>query len=1372
MLPRADRGQLFGIREEYVTLAIIAPLILSCMLVDPILVSVENFNNGQPSALLTYTTGPQNQSFEFNISRHVAEGNWSHDGIFRNFTIEMCPVSGAPSELRLYFPETGNSELLKTGVLTGCEQFTVATDGFDPYFNTTTGTVLNFLWLSDFIGKGGLEELNTMMLKNPKMYRPSEAVDYTVLVPFFQAHEVRYRCYAGDSERAVTTPAREWDILLPLPGGLGGAPPIPIIMENGTVKARASLWDLPCPAYGAEGKYRGRVTKVHLYLENQSWPEYFNFTDDFDSVTFNTSAWDMHTANGSISTGHFTSGSNFVMRSPLVATAIYSYYSRNVTANDTERFDLSVNVSNAEIPGGMSGIGAIVFTNGIVDPGSSGEIGQNVSKVVMFNGSIAALICNMSEGPMAAAAITPGYHVFRVNSSGKNMTVYVDGALLGNCSGELGINETVYYMFSPDPLTDQYYGNLSVEWANMTVYDWNGSDWVESSYFDHFNAALNTTAWIVRNNSIAGYAYHVNNWTESKLDLFSDSPANSTGIIAFYNDLIPAASGTGTAFMINVTLNNSEMSGDRGFVLLSRSKFAPTTAVLLSDEVEGAVLYNQTDYEVYCDYNAGSPPDLTGTFAGPVSAMGMAYAEGGSVEYLVDGSALSCPSPSFDYYFGFSPDPMTDYANGNASIGNVSILSLSLQNVTGWRWLDFESDDYGYFVQAFNFTLDSYSDVIIRDCTDRWNCAYEFNLSSDTAGAVNVSIVNITYENLIGYNGGRPAMTIDGSSSFSWMGSNSTIANSDVRYQSGIFDSRITDSEVILSDVYCTNVSDSLVHGSVRLAEFNNESIGGAVPISVPSIRFDPHPCGEIVNSNVSGVFLLSGSVYDSRIVGGAGLFMDFYGADLENYTLRSGRAVLNVTKYGAHAAEWLTAMGMDNQSIDLSTLGGLLPGLVLPVGCEEGAVFAAEGFPEARLGNVQAPFSCLVELHRIHLVFTNMTVVGSSVGGPVISLDNASFTIDNQSGSFNLMMQGQGSNILFWNLDTGSGPLTFNSSHQYVEADVVALDAAFYDWTDGRVVTIIFENAAGPDTPIYYYPGFTDNHGLIVNSGVRCDAARCQNVTWDGATLRFNVTNFSSYALGGAPAPPSSGGDGEEQLSASLSASCEGNNITVRSGQSPVSGVRVSVIDDATLGSIFTGTTDTNGVVQFESCGSFVRIHASRDGYLPASTSGTLVSCGSCAAPEQNETGLQEAAGPGCVSDSECEYNQRCSAGKCTDISPGGTCGYFENHAWLSYGCCSDADCEANMTCVSHACVEVEAQPPTEPPAQPPSQPPAQPPQAPPAGEVGGVAGPEPVCCLLGICGTYLGVCWYWWMLLFILLVAALGAAVLAKGFFMKRRR
>jgi len=691
----------FGIKEEFIALAIIAPLIFACMVTDPILVSVDNFNNGQPTVTMTYAA-QENQTFDINISKYVARGNWSYDGVFPNFTIQMCPTAGTPSNLRLYFPEGNGSTLLHAGALGGCQNVTVNMSSFDTYFNATSGTLINLPYLVGVAtGSGVVDGVSMMMLRNPKVYDVNEEVAYTLLWPYLESDAVRYTCFEGDAVRSVTTPAKYWNLTFPLPGGLPALPPMPIPLpiSNTSLNAVATIWDMQCPSYGVAGKYMADVTGVRIYLDNVLWPDFFNTTDDFNNSAFNTTIWDVRTVNASMPP---INHSVLRMESPLVGTGVNAYYSPTVNPNATQRFNITINISDMDLNGQMFAdlSGLIALFNGTSNPTTQAAIVNNVTNMLAFNDSVAQVLCNPATLG-ANTALGPGAHTFTVSSEGNNISFFVDGIFLDNCSGANGINQSVYYMFSPDALTDLWIGNMSVDSVNITFENWDGGAWIPYlQYYDNFTS-LNATAWTILNNTViggsnysiqswmvnpSGFAYYVNNWTESKVDLYSYAADNGSGIVVYYDEPVANVDSSTTMFMINISANASDMEGDLAGVFLSRSKMSPDTSANFLSQVGGAIFYNSTHYQMFCDMSSSTQPNVTEAFTVNNDSMLIFY-DNTTLTYVAGTSTLdNCSLPNSDFYFGFTSDPLTDAMNGNSSVGNISIAALNVHNVTGWRW--------------------------------------------------------------------------------------------------------------------------------------------------------------------------------------------------------------------------------------------------------------------------------------------------------------------------------------------------------------------------------------------------------------------------------------------------------------------------------------------------------------------------------------------------------------------------------------------------------------------------------------------------------------------------------------------------------------
>ncbi len=139
--------------------------------------------------------------------------------------------------------------------------------------------------------------------------------------------------------------------------------------------------------------------------------------------------------------------------------------------------------------------------------------------------------------------------------------------------------------------------------------------------------------------------------------------------------------------------------------------------------------------------------------------------------------------------------------------------------------------------------------------------------------------------------------------------------------------------------------------------------------------------------------------------------------------------------------------------------------------------------------------------------------------------------------------------------------------------------------------------------------------------------------------------------------------------LSINLNSNCTGNVVSVRSGDTEISGAAVMVDDAASLGTLSSGSSDNNGQMGFTGCGLNVRITVQKDGYQTAQINEQTVACGQCAQ---------------CTKDTDCPDSDSCAGQKCVPISC--SCGQISGHTCNPYECCSDSDC-ASGTCQSHTC-------------------------------------------------------------------------------------
>jgi parallel beta-helix repeat protein len=166
-----------------------------------------------------------------------------------------------------------------------------------------------------------------------------------------------------------------------------------------------------------------------------------------------------------------------------------------------------------------------------------------------------------------------------------------------------------------------------------------------------------------------------------------------------------------------------------------------------------------------------------------------------------------------------------------------------------------------------------------------------------------------------------------------------------------------------------------------------------------------------------------------------------------------------------------------------------------------------------------------------------------------------------------------------------------------------------------------------------------------------------------------IDLSEFSPFALL-YPGSNGTGDDGDDgtvgpNLSLSFTPGCDGNIITVISGEYPVSDATVKVDGE------IAGVTGENGHIIFDGCGSNISITATKSGYNPATLTASLVDCLQCYQ---------------CMNNSDCPTTSHCSDNACVPLNC--TCGYPTNHECVGYACCSDSDC-IGQSCTNHTCVE-----------------------------------------------------------------------------------
>jgi len=213
-----------------------------------------------------------------------------------------------------------------------------------------------------------------------------------------------------------------------------------------------------------------------------------------------------------------------------------------------------------------------------------------------------------------------------------------------------------------------------------------------------------------------------------------------------------------------------------------------------------------------------------------------------------------------------------------------------------------------------------------------------------------------------------------------------------------------------------------------------------------------------------------------------------------------------------------------------------------------------------------------------------------------------------------------------------------------------VSIDEIYWQWTDNELSGYSYENISlwhhnGQDWELV--SDAPDFHYIMVS----------------------DLSDFSPFALFYPGANESDDDDddggGDQNMSLSFSSTCDGNIVTVTSGDSHVAEATVRV-DGQTA-----GVTGANGHVVFEGCGRNVSITATKSGYHTATLNASLIDCLQC---------------QDCLIDSDCPDDQYCSQGDCVPLNC--TCGYVLDHQCHEYACCSDSDCSTGQSCANHSCV------------------------------------------------------------------------------------
>ncbi len=690
--------------------------------------------------------------------------------------------------------------------------------------------------------------------------------------------------------------------------------------------------------------------------------------------------------------------------------------------------------------------------------------------------------------------------------------------------------------------------------------------------------------------------------------------------------------------------------------------------------------------------------------------------------------SINCSPHNDTFYVALSSDPLTDQMYGNTSIGWFEMYAVEYEEqYYGDKWFDLGLLSYmGYLNNSI------YSDVLVFDADaegDFYGREFEFEVSSDSPGIVQVDDLNVTYGSLISYGpaGTVPTTTLDPDSDFSWFAINSNISNSDMRLNSFAYNSTLTDSELVLSRVDCVNITNSRMVFSGVVYNSEEDALG---PLSAILGDLNITDCaGEVRNSNLEFVFLVGGNVIDSNIKTVPVFFAtDFYGATVDNLTLYEGRMVLNGTR----------APDIFGTTLDLSDFLGLGVSVFsndtgVPFGCEEDSELVIETAADLILRNTPVEsINCRFNLYNSLFTLDNVTF-DNEFGGVRVSLHNSAILIQNETRPFNLTTYGQLTDIVIWDVDPAiiGGPMMLSDQFIHVETGMASINGSEYGGMVGQFMemfntSLIFHNVATWDGQITYYENYTNNMSEAVQQGVACPLTQCYNISFDRVNheITMDVKNFSTYVVNYTiwyppnVTPSTPGNNHDVEYDISIEGECAGEPViftAIHSGQG-VEGLDANVYGpDSTIVLYASFETGEDGIGSFvpESAGNY-HYQISGDNYEYKAGMLSIRDC------EEEPEELEEAE-PGTM--------------------PIPTPAHEE-----SPECVSDSDCATGYWCMGNECVlaiePIEGPAPTAPPSAS-LEVPSTASEDSPAVEDETAA---PVCCLFGLCMEFLGFCWYYW--------------------------
>jgi len=510
-----------------------------------------------------------------------------------------------------------------------------------------------------------------------------------------------------------------------------------------------------------------------------------------------------------------------------------------------------------------------------------------------------------------------------------------------------------------------------------------------------------------------------------------------------------------------------------------------------------------------------------------------------------------------------------------------------------------------------------YVEVLIADGGNEERFLLDMNISSDSAGTVEISNITIKYNNRLGYSGNNPTSNITGSN-YPWASHNSEITDSVLEAETDVDNSDFDNCSAtgtIVENLVCMN------------SEFN-------------WVELDE---GHVENSTINYSSIEHFSAYNSNITNANWVSsFDAYDVNLIDGVVYSGTLIVNFSKYG-------------------QAVGGIIP-LGEEYGCNgSDSKWVFDGLDMVILqGATLVSDNCTAEVIDSNvglagnaniLGVPNLTISDNSIFAfysftNPLTLENSEFDIDENSElviyNSTLILNNSvnfENEIRFWIVDN-DGNLTFsNITDVYPEvwivdnvsdSEVCLTDINFSSfgsdyWITGSHILgerfVSFNDTAMPhinetnativlygityfDGNIYYYENYSADVDEILENGVICNDSRCINVTYNagGRMLTFDVPGLSSYALAPIPETSGEGGNDKKELKIEWEQLCpeEQVKVTATHKGEPVSGVELRFMQtEPYVELIESKDTNGEGTALFDVLldGSY-EIDASKNGY------------------------------------------------------------------------------------------------------------------------------------------------------------------------------